>query len=108
MALNKTTMYSTFRIFELILMGNRIALNPNTNEILAILDPITFPIEISLFPSKAALILTNNSGADVPKATIVNPMRPWLKPNFNAKDEAPSTKNFPPAKRIIRPKHKTK
>lgn len=47
---------------------------PNTKPKLAILDPTTFPKAKSGEPSKAALILTISSGADVAKETTVKPI----------------------------------
>ena len=38
------------------------------------LEPTTLPIDISVWPVNAALMVTANSGADVPKATTVNPI----------------------------------
>ena len=84
------------------------ALIPNTSEILAILDPITFPIAISLVPFNAALTLTRSSGADVPKATTVKPINPALKPSLAAIEDAPSTKNLPPRSNIPRPDNNIK
>ena len=54
----------------------RDAITPKTKAKLAILEPITFPILIRLSspPFKAAPILTNSSGADVPKETTVIPI----------------------------------
>lgn len=67
-------------------------------------DPITLPIARSLFPLIAALILTSNSGAEVPKATTVKPIKPWLMFSFTAMAVAPSTSSFPPVKRRTRPR----
>ena len=57
-----------------------------TNPIFAILDPITFPREISEWPDKAAWILTINSGAEVAKETTVIPIT--ILDNENFKDKA--------------------
>ena len=54
--------------------GFKIAVIPNTKPILAILDPITFPITIPEPLFKIAVILTINSGKLVPKATNVIPI----------------------------------
>jgi hypothetical protein len=50
------------------------AVPPRINPRLNILDPITLPMDISVCWVNAALIVTANSGADVPKATIVSPI----------------------------------
>ena len=51
-----------------------IAVPPKINPILKIFDPTIFPTEMLFNPRKAERIVTANSGADVPNATIVNPM----------------------------------
>ena len=55
-------------------MGNIITVIAKTSAMLAIFDPITFPSAISGCPVTAAPKLTINSGAEVPKATIVRPI----------------------------------
>jgi hypothetical protein len=65
-------------------MGYKIAPMPNIKPILAILLPTIFPIEMPLFCSIAATILTTNSGAEVPNDTIVNPITTGLTPNDSA------------------------
>ena len=45
-----------------------------TNPILAILEPITLDIEISLDSFRAELILIKSSGADVANETTVRPI----------------------------------
>lgn len=49
------------------------ALTPRTRPILQIFDPITFPRAMSGRPRALKPILTNSSGALVPKATTVSP-----------------------------------
>ena len=51
-----------------------IAVPPKIKPRLKMLDPTTLPIDISVCPVIAALIVTANSGADVPKATTVKPI----------------------------------
>ena len=68
------------------------------------MDPTTFPIEISGEPSKAALKLTNNSGAEVPKATTVIPTTKGVILNFKAIEVAPLTRISPPPTKAIKPK----
>ena len=64
------------------------AVIPMTNNILVILDPITFPATISELPMFTAAIDEANSGKDVPNATTVTPMingeMPKDKPIFSA------------------------
>src|SRR5690606_6722845 len=60
------------------------------------LEPTTFPIAISGKPSKAELILTMSSGAEVAKDTTVNPMTALDKPNFNDKPTADFKSQLPP------------
>jgi hypothetical protein len=55
-----------------------------------------------------AKIFTINSGADVPKATIVSPITKGEIPNFFALEEAPSTKRSAPLIRKINPINKNK
>ena len=55
-------------------MGRIIAVPPRMKPRLKILEPITFPIDMSVWLVAAALMVTANSGADVPKATTVNPI----------------------------------
>ena len=50
------------------------ALEPTTNRILKILDPMMFPIAMSALPFLAAVTEVTSSGKEVPKATIVNPI----------------------------------
>jgi hypothetical protein len=47
---------------------------PPTAKILKIFEPITFPIEMSVFPRKPARKLVTNSGAEVPAAIMVAAM----------------------------------
>ena len=50
------------------------ALEPTTNKILKILDPMMFPIAISALPFLAAVTEVTSSGNEVPKAAIVRPI----------------------------------
>ena len=56
------------------LIGTIAAVQPTIISVLKILLPTTFPIAMSALPFSAETTLTVNSGADVPKATIVNPI----------------------------------
>ena len=79
------------------------AVTPKTNARLQILEPITFPIVMSGLPAKAAWILINSSGAEVPKATIVTPTTKGDIFKRKAILEAPLTSNSPPRIRTARP-----
>lgn len=59
--------------------------------VLNILDPKIFPVAISVEPFKLEIILTTNSGDDVPRATIVKPITKFETLNFLATEDAPST-----------------
>ena len=64
---------------------------PRITNKLKLLLPITFPKTMSDWWSKEAIELTTNSGADVPKATIVNPIAKSEILFFFAREEAPLT-----------------
>ena len=64
---------------------------PSISRILLMLLPKIFPIAISVAPLNAEKIFTVNSGADVPKATMVKPTTISEIPNFFAIADAPST-----------------
>ena len=49
---------------------------------MAILEPTTLPIARPETPSRTALIEINNSGAEVPNATIVRPIINLEIPNY--------------------------
>ena len=69
---------------------------PRTKKILKIFEPTTLPTAISTFLLWAATAEVASSGSDVPTATMVNPTKDWLIPNFGARCTAPSTIHFPP------------
>lgn len=76
-------------------IGDIIAVTPSMRNILAILDPSTFPIAISVLPDILARIETISSGILVPTATIVSPMiasEIWRR---LARETAPSTRTLP-------------
>jgi len=79
------------------------AVIPKTNPILAILDPITFPKEISETPSKAACKLTSNSGAEVAKDTTVIPMTNLDSLSLKDKPTEALTKKSPPTTNKAKP-----
>lgn len=86
--------------------GYTIAATQSTSQVFAIFDQITFHSANSVCPLKADKIFTNNSGALVPKATIVKPMTRGEIPNFFASEEAPDTRISAHFIRMIN--HKTK
>ena len=71
---------------------------------LKLLLPIIFPKTISENPLNEATQLTINSGAEVPKATIVKPITRSGTLFFFAKEEAPDTSQFAPKIRHVNPK----
>lgn len=77
-------------------MADMIVVNPKTNAIFAIFDPITLDKAISVDPSKAALKLTINSGAEVANDTTVIPIINLDKLNLNDKPTDAFTKKSPP------------
>ena len=76
---------------------------PKINKVLEILDPIIFPKDMSEFPFMLAKTETINSGAEVPKATIVKPITKLEMPNFLAIDEEPSINISAPFIKKIKP-----
>ena len=64
------------------------AATPRTSQVFAIFEPITFHSASSVCHLIAESIFTNNSGADVPNATIVKPITSGEIPNLFAKLEA--------------------
>lgn len=59
-------------------------------------EPSTFATDKSVAPRNAAITFTNNSGAEVPIETIVNPTTNAGIPILRAKDAEPETKNSEP------------
>jgi hypothetical protein len=87
-----------------IINGAIMAVIPNTIPILAILEPITFPIAISGLLSRAACILTKSSGAEVAKETTVKPITILEILNLNESATEDLTKNSPPTTKNKNPK----
>ena len=58
------------------------SIDPKTRDRLATLEPITFPITIGPLFSKDTKKVVSISGAEVPKAITVEPMKKGEKPNF--------------------------
>lgn len=70
---------------------------------MAILLPIIFPMVIPSAPSRLDVIFTTNSGAEVPKATIVSPITISETLSFFASEDAPSTSKSAPFTRMTNP-----
>lgn len=75
----------------------------STSKIFAILLPIIFPKAISVLPCKDENILTANSGADVPNATIVNHITKGGIPAFLESEAVPFTNISAPTNKIHKP-----
>jgi len=69
-------------------------------------EPITLPKAISGLTLSADLILTINSGADVPKEITVIPITNEEMLNFLAIPIEPLTKNSPPTIKVAKPSNK--
>ncbi len=77
---------------------------PRTSRILAVFDPTTLPKARPGLPSSTALTEISNSGADVPKATIVRLTINAGMPTRRLRFTAPLTSASPPRSRITRPR----
>ena len=87
----------------LILMGRITAAMPISSKTLIILLPITLPRRMSVLPLNRDENDTASSGAPVPKATMVSPMRSLLTLKFAAAEDAPSTSQSAPLIRNTNP-----
>jgi len=94
--------------FKFTLIGEIKAAIPSINAILQMLEPTILPNDIPALPLIAEATETTNSGALVPKATIVNPTTKGVMPLLIATEElplispsAPKYRNKPPARRPI-------
>lgn len=65
--------------------------------------PMILPKAMSAFPRALAKMFTTSSGEDVPKATIVRPIKMFERPSFFAREADASTRNAPPFNRIAKP-----
>lgn len=74
-----------------------------SNKTFRMLLPITLPSNISVEPLMRELIETANSGALVPNATMVRPIRSLETLKLAAMDEAPETSQSAPLIRIMKP-----
>lgn len=80
-------------------IGATIAVTQRMRNILAIFEPSTFPIAISVSPEMAAKSDTISSGILVPIATIVRPIIASEILHFFARAIDPSTRRLPPTVR---------
>ena len=79
------------------------AVVPITKRMLKILLPTIFPMAIPALPLLAAVTEVTSYGSDVPKATIVRPMKRSLMPKALAISDAASTTRSLPQTTIIPP-----
>ena len=79
------------------------AVMPSISSTLAVLLPTTLPMAKSGEPLRADITLTVNSGAEVPKATIVSPITKGEILSLAASDEAPRTKPSAPPIKMTKP-----
>jgi len=70
------------KVSFLMLITRRVA--PKTKDKLAIFEPITFPIIMVPLASRAAKKVVSISGAEVPKAITVEPIKNGESPKFRA------------------------
>ena len=102
-AANRLNGISFITVFFFAVRGYIIAARPSIKSMFAMLLPKIFPIAISVFPFMLANILTINSGADVPKATMVRPITMFEIFNFFATDADPLTNKSAPFISIKKP-----
>jgi hypothetical protein len=76
---------------------------PRINARLHMFEPTIFPSAISELPRNADVVDTINSGAEVPKATIVRPITRGESDNLNAIAVEPRTNKSPPRMSMARP-----
>ncbi len=76
---------------------------PISNNILRILLPMILPSSMSVLPEISEETETASSGAPVPKATMVRPIRSLETLKLEAAEEAPSTSQSAPLIRKTKP-----
>ena len=84
-------------------MGWMRAATPISRRTLMMLLPMTLPRRMSVLPFTSEEKETASSGAPVPKATMVSPIRSLLTLKFEATEEAPSTSQSAPLIRKTKP-----
>ena len=87
----------------LMRMGRMRAPIPTRRRILVILLPMTLPRSMSVVPLISEEIETASSGAPVPKAMMVRPIKSLLTLKCEAVELAPSISQSAPLMRIINP-----
>lgn len=87
----------------LTLIGRTTAAMPINKSTLTILLPMTLPTRISVLPLISDEKETASSGAPVPKATTVRPMRSLLTLKLDATEDAPSTSQSAPLIKSAKP-----
>ena len=87
----------------LIRMGRMSAPMPIRRRIFMMLLPITLPSNISVVPLMSAEMETASSGAPVPKATMVRPIKSLLTLKCVAVEDAPSISQSAPLIKITKP-----
>ena len=90
-------------VVRLTVMGRMSAAMPISSRMFMILLPMTLPRSISVVPFNSEEIETANSGAPVPKAMIVRPIRSLLTLKCEAVETAPSISQSAPLMRTIKP-----
>ena len=90
-------------VVRLTVMGRMSAAIPISSRMFMILLPMTLPRSISVVPFKSEEIETANSGAPVPKAIMVRPIRSLLTLKCEAVETAPSISQSAPLMRTIKP-----
>ncbi len=90
-------------VFFWTLMGLMRAAIPMRSKTFMMLLPITLPRRISVLPLISEEKETASSGAPVPNATIVRPIRSLLTLKLDAIDDAPSTSQSAPLMSITKP-----
>ncbi len=76
---------------------------PSTRPILAIFEPMAFPIARLVLPASAAIAETTSSGAEVPNPTMTRPTMSGEIPRWRAMAAAPFTKRSALQANIIKP-----
>ena len=94
---------SFLTVSRLTLIGQISAPTPIKSKTLTTLLPITLPSNISVEPLAREEIETASSGALVPKAIMVSPMRVFETLKWVAIEDAPSTSQSAPLIRIMKP-----
>ncbi len=87
----------------LIVIGRMMAPMPIRSKMFMMLLPMTLPSSISVVPFRREEMETANSGAPVPKATMVRPIRSLLTLKCVAVELAPSINQSAPLIKMTKP-----